>query len=202
LARDLTNNVVPRFSFIVPNVTNDMHDTTSGSPSTRLQGDNWLSHEVPHILNSSAYTNGGALFITFDEGSSETDGPIGTLALSPRAKGGGYHNSIFYTHSSMLRTVQNIFGVRPYLGEAAFATDLSDLFKIMRITSSEYVTNSFQITVTNVVPGSTNYIQASLEINPAIWANVATNVAVSNSVTIISAPATNTQRFYRIAELP
>ncbi len=43
LARDLTNNTVPRFSFIVPNLTNIMHNTTPGSASSRLQGDNWLA---------------------------------------------------------------------------------------------------------------------------------------------------------------
>jgi len=44
------------------------------------------------------------------------------------AKGGGYSNRIQYTHSSTLRTVEEIFGVSPLLGGAASATDLSDLF--------------------------------------------------------------------------
>jgi len=91
------------------------------------QGDAWLSREVPKILASPVYADNGALFITWDE--SETgDGPIGMLVLSPRAKGGGYANSIHYTHSSTLRTIQEIFGVTPLLGDAAAATDLSDLF--------------------------------------------------------------------------
>ena len=33
-----------------------------------------------------------------------------------------------YTHSSDLRTMQEIFHVGPFLGDAANATDLSDLF--------------------------------------------------------------------------
>ena len=56
------------------------------------------------------------------------DGPIGMIVLSPKAKGGGYQNTIHYTHSSTLRTVEEIFGVAPLLGDAANATDLSDLF--------------------------------------------------------------------------
>ena len=36
--------------------------------------------------------------------------------------------TIAYTHSSTLRTLQEIFGVQPFLGDAANATDLSDLF--------------------------------------------------------------------------
>jgi hypothetical protein len=35
---------------------------------------------------------------------------------------------VHYTHSSTLRTVQKMFGLTPYLGDAANATDLSDLF--------------------------------------------------------------------------
>ena len=66
------------------------------------------------------------LFITFDE--SETgDGPIGLIVVSPFAKP-GYSNSAAYTHSSTLRTLQEIFGVTPFLGDAANAIDLGDLF--------------------------------------------------------------------------
>ncbi|HTT21902.1 MAG TPA: hypothetical protein VMG82_23435 [Candidatus Sulfotelmatobacter sp.] len=62
------------------------------------------------------------------------DGPIGMFLLSPFAKGSGkkaYSNSIYYDHSSTLKTLQEIFGVTPLLGAAgdAAAVDLSDLFK-------------------------------------------------------------------------
>ena len=62
-----------------------------------------------------------------DEGEFGSDGPIGMLVLSPFAKV-GYSNSIHYTHSSTLRSMQEIFSVTPLLGDAANATDLSDLF--------------------------------------------------------------------------
>ncbi len=52
------------------------------------------------------------------------------IVLSPFAKGGGYSNKIAYTHSSTLRTIQEIFGVEPFLGDAANSNDLSDLFRI------------------------------------------------------------------------
>ncbi len=63
----------------------------------------------------------------WDEGASG-DGPIGMIVVSPKAKGGGYANTIAYDHSSTLRTIEEIFGVTPMLGDAANATDLSDLF--------------------------------------------------------------------------
>jgi len=119
LASDLQQNQVARYNFITPNLCHDMHDCSVAT------GDGWLSTEVPKILGSAAYQH-GVLFITFDE--SETgDGPIALMALSPFAKP-GYSNSLSYSHSSMLRTLQEIFGVTPLLGDAANATDLSDLF--------------------------------------------------------------------------
>jgi len=40
----------------------------------------------------------------------------------------GYRNEIRYTHSSLLRTLEEIFHVGPLLGNAASANDLRDLF--------------------------------------------------------------------------
>ena len=128
LATDLTNNTTARYNFITPNVCDDMHDSAGcATPDSIKNGDTWLSQNVPTILNSAAYRNNGALFITWDEGEGGSDGPIGMIALSPLAKT-GYANTIAYTHSSTLRTMQEIFGVTPLLGDAANATDLSDLF--------------------------------------------------------------------------
>jgi len=204
LGRDLTNNTVPRFNFITPNLTNDMHNLATGSTSTRPQGDYWLSHEVPKILNSQAFTNGGVLFITWDEGNGSTaDGPIGMIVLSPRAKGGGYTNSIYYDHSSTVRTIQNIFGLRTYLGAAAYATDLGDLFKSIQITSSLWLTNALRITVTNLASGRTNYFQYSTNLATTNWTTISTNVATSaGTLTVTNTGLSGIPRgFYRILEV-
>ena len=92
-------------------------------------GDAWLAQWVPVILSSPAYANGGALFIVWDE-SEGGDYPIGLIVLSAAVKGGGYSNAFRYTHSSLLRTLQEIFGVGPLLCDAARATALSDLFRV------------------------------------------------------------------------
>lgn len=128
LASDLANNTVARYNFITPNLCDDMHNSCFPSFNPIQQGDSWLSRQIPMIMRSQAYQNGGVIFITWDEGEGG-DGPIGMIALSPNAKGHGYSNSIYYTHSSTLRTVEEIFGVTPLLGAAAHATDLSALFK-------------------------------------------------------------------------
>jgi hypothetical protein len=131
LATDLQNNTVARYNFISPDLCNDMHNKTSCPSADRVKnGDDWLAHEVPTILHSQAYADGGVLLITWDEGENQSDGPIGLIVLSPNGKGGGYSNTIHYTHSSTLRTVEEIFGITPLLGDAANATDLSDLFTV------------------------------------------------------------------------
>ena len=91
-------------------------------------GDDWLSVEIPKIQASAAYQNGGAIFITWDE-SEGSDVPIGMIAVSPLAKA-GYSNTIPYSHSSTLKSLQEIFGVTPLLGDAGGANtqDLRDLF--------------------------------------------------------------------------
>jgi hypothetical protein len=127
LQTDLQNNAAARYNFIEPNLCDDMHGAT-GCPSNLITaGDTWLSTTIPMIQNSAQYRNNGAIFVTWDE-SEGGDFPIGMLVLSPKGKGGGYHNSIAYSHSSTLRTMEEIFQVQPFLGGAATATDLSDLF--------------------------------------------------------------------------
>lgn len=126
MAADLQNNTVAQYVFITPNLCDDGHDSCAPVADPVRQTDNWLAANVPAILNSAAYQSGGALFITWDEGSGG-DGPIGMIVLSPFAKGGGYSNTIHNTHGSLLRTVETIFGVS-LLGDATAQTDLSDLF--------------------------------------------------------------------------
>jgi hypothetical protein len=128
LATDLQRNTEAHYNFITPNLCDDMHDTCAPLNDAVKQGDSWLAQNLPTILNSQAYINGGIVFITWDEGVGG-DGPIGLIVLSHDAKGGGYSNTIRYTHSSLLHTIEEIFGVSPLLGNAANATDLSDLFR-------------------------------------------------------------------------
>jgi hypothetical protein len=125
LVGDLAAGTVGQYNFITPNLCNDMHDTCTGDAIR--QGDDWLKANVPVIQGSQPYKNGGAIFITWDE-SEGGEFPIGMIALSPLAKGGGYVSPTKYYHSSMLRSVQEIFGAMPLLRDAATRPDLSDLF--------------------------------------------------------------------------
>ena len=129
LARDLANNSVAQYNFITPNVCDDMHDSCAPRYNKIAQGDSWLAKNLPQILDSQTYRDGGAVFITWDE-ADVADGPIGMIVLSPYAKGNGYSNSVHYDHGALLRSVEEIFGITPYLGNAANQPDLKDLFSV------------------------------------------------------------------------
>ena len=172
-----------------------MHD---GSIAT---GDAWLSQELPAILNSAAYTNNGAVFLTFDENGS-FNSPIMMMVLSPLAKSGGYASTRFYDHSSYVRTMQDIFGVGPYLGDAVNATNLGELFHNPTITPT-MVNGVVSVVLSDLPVGKVNYLQASSDMT--YWTTIGSGSADApdQSVTIVDPdPATHLQRFYRVVQGP
>ena len=154
LAVDLANNNVANYTWITPNQYNDQHSGLSagfagltGDSAQLKVGDNALARLVPMIMSSKAYKDGGVIILWWDE--SEGDGESGDNAddfnhtipeivisdlAHPNEGGMPYASPVDMTHSSDLRTMQNIFHVKatggssPYLGDAANANDLSDLF--------------------------------------------------------------------------
>jgi hypothetical protein len=148
LFADLANDCVADYNWITPNQFNDMHSGLTGGykgltgDSAKIeQGDDFLAQIIPAIMASNAYKNHGAIIIWFDESEQDAAGDnpddlnhtIGEIVVSPRAhenvEGFPYASPVFYTHSSDLRTMQDIFHVGPLLGDAANANDLRDLFK-------------------------------------------------------------------------
>jgi phospholipase C len=138
LDADIAANKVARYNFITPDLCNDMHGNGFVGDCGLLGGDGhiklgnaWLTAQIPKLLASNAYRDNGVIFIVWDEGDASIigtsdDGPMGMIALSPLAKP-NYTSSIAYTHSSLFRTIEQIFGV-PYLRAAQGATSLSELF--------------------------------------------------------------------------
>ncbi len=120
---DLASGNIADYVFITPDMISDMHD------GTVKQGDNWLAREVPKILASDAYKNGGVLIITADEGEGQGDDPPFVLA-SPLGKK-GFISDRAYDTSSYLKTVQAIMGVEalPCGGDNAGSVEtMGDLF--------------------------------------------------------------------------
>jgi hypothetical protein len=123
----VTWGTLPRYVFLVPNLCGDGHSACPPYNDPLLQEDIWLRRQLAPLLHDMVVRDESTVFVTWDEGEGG-DGPIGLLVFSAFAKGHGYHNAIPYTHSSLLRTVEELLGVPP-LGAAAQANDLGDLFR-------------------------------------------------------------------------
>jgi phospholipase C len=134
LATDLAANNLAAFTFITPNLVNDMHN------GTVADGDTWLSHNLPTLLNSNEYRDDStAIFLTWDEGeggnsndcaSNTTDVGchVAALVISPSTRAGTRSADLF-NHYSLLATAEEMLGL-PKLGQAAPNASMLSAFNL------------------------------------------------------------------------
>jgi hypothetical protein len=132
----------PNLSFIVPDLCHDGHDATcaDGSPGGLPAADAFLRTWVPRITGSSAFRRDGLLVVTFDEAEDDSSACCGEQpgpnTPAPGAQsggpGGGRTGAVLlsrfirpgttsaqqYNHYSLLRSIEDVFGL-PHLGYAA-----------------------------------------------------------------------------------
>jgi phosphatidylinositol-3-phosphatase len=156
LDTDLQNAMVPEYTWITPNMCNDMHDC---SVST---GDTWLKTWVGKILASPAWQQNGALFITFDEGKTNAGcctlaagGQIVTLVISPLGKP-AFQSSVAYDHYSLLRTIEEAWGLTTLANAGcACTTPMNEFFSDTTPPASATPTTTMFPTAT-VLPSPTD----------------------------------------------
>jgi phosphatidylinositol-3-phosphatase len=124
LASDLAANDVANYSFVTPDLCHDMHDACEEGVKRQASGDQWLSSNLPPLLDY-ADKNDGVVFLVWDEGS-VSDGILPFYAFGPSVKAGGVAAGTV-THRSLLRSVETMFGL-PLLPTVSDANDLSELF--------------------------------------------------------------------------
>jgi phospholipase C len=136
LATDLAHNSLPAFSFVTPNLIDDMHD------GTIAQGDTWLASNLPVILNSPEYRDGSTVvFLTWDEGSggysvedcddpttTDTSCRVATIVVSPSTPVGATSATLF-NHYSLLGTTEQLLGL-PRLGQASSYPAMTAAFRL------------------------------------------------------------------------
>jgi hypothetical protein len=116
-----TVDVSARFTFVTPNLCDDMHDCSVAA------GDSWLSKTLPGILSSREYTSGGtAIFITWDEDDSGSGNHVPLLVISPYTPSGSIAATTL-NHYSLLRTTQDMLGLR-CLSNSCTALDFRNAF--------------------------------------------------------------------------
>ncbi|WP_431245574.1 alkaline phosphatase family protein [Leifsonia xyli] len=123
LTADLaTTTSLPDFAFISPNLCDDMHDCSIA------HGDAWLQANIPRILDSPAFTRQRSLLVvTFDEGDA-SDNVVPCLFAGPAARADTVSAQPF-THYSLLRTVEDAWGLPPLTGEDAAAAPMTALLR-------------------------------------------------------------------------
>jgi hypothetical protein len=128
LTTDLANRDLPNYALIVPNTCNDAHDR--GANCALPTADAWLAANVPAILASKDFGKHGALIVTFDESEgadtrgccgNSAGGKIFTAVISRSVANPGTHTATPYNHYSVLRTIEDNFGL-DCLGHACDAS--------------------------------------------------------------------------------
>jgi hypothetical protein len=147
LDADLASGQLPSFALIVPNQCNEMHglhgtglpadcDGSVDLPGLIRRGDRVAGELVKKIQATDAWRSSRnvAIVITFDEGAGKVRG--GCCAVTPDAPsnfGGGHIPTVVitnhgprgakddrpYNHYSLLRTMEDAFGLPDHLGHAA-----------------------------------------------------------------------------------
>ena len=120
LGADERDRIMPRFTWITPNLCNDMHDCPVST------GDRFLAGLVPPLLRTLGPR--GLLFLTWDEGSSDagccrlaSGGHIVTILAGAGARA---HARLATPtdHYSVLQTIEDVLGLKRLRGAACACT--------------------------------------------------------------------------------
>jgi phosphatidylinositol-3-phosphatase len=107
-------NTSARFTFVTPNICDDMHDCSVAT------GDAWLKRFMTKLLRKHSYRRGrAAVFITFDEGSDGSAGNRIPTIVVARSVHPGKRSAAPFTLYSLLRTTESML----HLGKLHHAAD-------------------------------------------------------------------------------
>lgn len=224
LFQDLSDNTVGRYNWITPDQYNDGHSPLNdgftyqgihyaGDQSAVAASDNFLSEVLPRIMASRSYRENGVIILRWDEteGGDTADYTIPEIVISHLAKGNAYASCVTFSHSSDLKTWEEVFGLplvnNPIpMGETNYdgtfnnvgiANDLSDLFlpEIIPTISFSVTPGKFEI------DGRTQNISQSVRVTNSgeslvsgpVWLvldNLSTNATLLNpdGTTAVLAP--------------
>ncbi len=128
---DLDGGQLPRFVFVTPDLDHDMHGAGEGGDDAQLvaTADAWLQDLYGRLTASAAWRQDTRLVVTWDEGGGGSRGKRGccdglanggnvaTVIAGPKVRPG--RDATPYDHYALLRSVQTLLHLQPYLGHAA-----------------------------------------------------------------------------------
>ncbi|HEY6970110.1 MAG TPA: alkaline phosphatase family protein [Candidatus Angelobacter sp.] len=185
-SNDLSNNQLPNYSFVIPNLLDDAHDGTLG------QADQWLKANIDPLVNNPTFQQDGLLIIIFDEGfSTDTAGGGGQVAavlIGPGVKK-GYQSTTFYQHENMLRTTMAALGMSTFPGAAASVSDMGEMFGSSTTPPPSGSAVSIQSptngsTVTSAVNFSATYNKGGTAQYMKVWVDGVAGSPVFNTSTL------------------
>ncbi|GII59788.1 acid phosphatase [Planotetraspora thailandica] len=111
---------LPKLSYVIPNLCNDMHDC---SVST---GDTWLKNKLGAYA-TWAKSNNSLLVVTTDEDNSSSGNRIATVLYGQPVIAGST-SSTTYNHYNLLRTLEDMVGSTTHAGNASSAADITGIW--------------------------------------------------------------------------
>jgi hypothetical protein len=134
---ELASGSVADFNLVIPNGCNDGERNCQPLNNRYTQFDDFLAREVPLIESSPAFGNNGVIVVMYDEdermGGLAAKHGLGSgghtvcLLISPLVRPGAYAQTTY--SYSVLRTIQDGFGLAPYLGASASVQPLPVAWK-------------------------------------------------------------------------
>ena len=143
LAHALALNKLPAFAIVGPNDDGGTTKPGCSRPCGNVDpplSDSFLHAWMGRILTSKAYAAGKtAVFVTWDEDATFESrlcpalncDHLATLVVSPSARAGRRSAAVF-SHYSLLRTTEDLLGLRGHLGKAAAAASMAPAFHLLR----------------------------------------------------------------------
>ncbi|MFB7635121.1 alkaline phosphatase family protein [Streptomyces sp. NPDC056149] len=111
---------LPKVSFVIPDLCNDMHDCSVAT------GDGWLKENLAGYAEW-AKTHNSILAVTFDEDDRLSGNRIPTLFYGAHVAPGSTTDTT-YNHYNVLRTLEDLAGLTAHAGNAAAAADITGIW--------------------------------------------------------------------------
>ena len=156
---------LPTVSFVVPNMTNDMHDYTCGSlpcPESITLGDAWMYNNLDS-LRAWSLANNTLYILIYDEDDDNHGNNIPVIFYGPMVKAGTYTETV--NLYNLLRTIEQIYSL-PYAGNAATASAITDCWlnstAVNKVTTSNYTFTISPNPASDVIKFNCNATPASI----------------------------------------
>jgi len=112
-------NKLPKVSFVIPSLKNDMHD------GTIREADEWLElHLDPYVKWATSHNS--LLIVTWDEDDQSQRNKIPTFLVGPMVEKGNYNEDV--NHFNLLRTLEDLYGLE-YAGASKNAKPITQIWR-------------------------------------------------------------------------